>query len=415
MIGDRTVDVIEPAQESQSAKVSDLVPVLQSRPRPRAPVLRIALVVEAAGGGVAVHIADMVRGLRAMGGFEIHLIVPEGARLDADVINEDVVAQCDTFHRLPMQRPIGGSDVVAFARLFGCLREINPHIVHSHSSKAGALARLCIGPWKQIYTPHAVYTLNPYLPRAQRRFYGLIERFLGVLRSDRVIAVSVDEARHLQEVLRIPAKRVETIFNGIPAPALMPRVDARDALGLPRNAVVVGFVGRLDFQKGVDRLARVAQSMLDRKLDQVIFAVIGPGDFVAAAELDAEDIPGNLRVLGPIPQARRYFSAFDIFALPSRYEGFPYVALEAVAASIPIVSTRVSGAAELIDAEQTGLVVPNEDDTSLFAEAVAALVQDPQACEYMSRNCERAARRFSCAAMLERTVDLYERLVMETA
>ena len=415
MMQDRMVDVIEPTQQSQSVKVSEHVPVLQARPHSRTPVLRIALVVEAAGGGVAVHIADMVRGLRAIGGIEIHLIVPQGARLDAAVINEEVVAQCDTFHRLPMHRSIGGSDVVAFAQLFRRLRVINPHIVHSHSSKAGALARLCIGPWKQVYTPHAVYTLNPYLPRAQRRFYGLIERFLGVLRSDRVIAVSVDEARHLQEVLRIPAKRVETIFNGIPAAALMPRVDARAALGLPHDAVVVGFVGRLDFQKGVDRLARIAQSMLDRKLNQVVFAAIGPGDFVAAAGMSAENIPANLRVLGLIPQARRYFSAFDIFALPSRYEGFPYVALEAVAAGIPIVSTRVSGAAELIDAEQSGLAVPNEEDTSLFADAIAALVQDPHAREYMSRNCERAAQRFSCSAMLERTVDLYERLVTEAA
>ena len=415
MMQDSMVDVIEPVQQLQPVNVSAQVPVLQARPHPRTPVLRIALVVEAAGGGVAVHIADMVRGLRAMGGFEIHLIVPQGARLDTAVIDKEVVAQCDTFHRLPMHRSVGSADVVAFAQLFRCLKQIGPHIVHSHSSKAGALARLCIGPWKQVYTPHAVYTLNPYLPQAQRRFYGLIERFLGVMRSDRVIAVSVDEARHLHEVLRIPAKRVETIFNGIPAPALMPRTDARAALGLPQDAIVVGFVGRLDFQKGVDRLARIAQSMLDRKLSQVVFAVIGPGDFVAAADMNAQSIPANLRVLGLIPQARRYFSAFDIFALPSRYEGFPYVALEAVAAGVPIVSTRVSGAAELIDAEQTGLVVPNEDDTNLFADAIAALAQDPQTRESMSRHCERAAQRFSCAAMLERTVDLYECLVTEAA
>ena len=141
---------------------------------------------------------------------------------------------------------------------------------------------------------------------------------------------------------------------------------------------------------------------------------MGPGDFVTASGLSKDSIPTNLRVLGLIPEARRYFSAFDILALPSRYEGFPYVVLEAMAASIPIVSTRVSGAAELIDAQQIGFVVPNEDDATLFAETIAALAQDPMMRGSMSRNCIRAVERFSATAMVERTVDLYKRLLKET-
>ncbi|MBB5409192.1 glycosyltransferase involved in cell wall biosynthesis [Paraburkholderia sp. HC6.4b] len=389
--------------------------VQQTCPNTLKPVLRVALVVEAAGGGVGVHIADMVRGLRSLGGFEIHLVVPLGARFDDVIINENVLAQCNMIHRLPLLRSVGVSDVVAFAQLFRCLQQIKPDIVHSHSSKAGALARLCFGPWKQVYTPHAVYTLNPYLPQAQRRFYGLVEGLLGRFRSGRIIAVSIDEARHLQQVLRIPADRIETIFNGVPAPSLLPRAEARGALGLAPDAVVVGFVGRLDFQKGVDRLVHVARIMLKRGTKNVIFAIIGPGDFVAASGLSEQSIPANLRVLGPTPDARRYFSAFDIFALPSRYEGFPYVVLEAMAASVPIISTRVSGAAELIDAEQIGFVVPNEDDVTLFAEATDALVHDQQMRERMSRNCVRAAERFSAAVMVEKTVDLYKRLIKEVA
>ncbi|WP_345815070.1 glycosyltransferase [Paraburkholderia sp. PREW-6R] len=375
--------------------------------------LRVALVVEAAGGGVAVHIADLIRGLRARGGIEIHLVVPSGDRFDGTIIDESVLAQCDSVHRLPVQRSVGASDTLAFAHLFRCLREIMPDIVHSHSSKAGALARLCLGPWKQVYTPHAVYTLNPYLPRAQRRFYGLIERLLGRFRSDRIIAVSVDEAEHLHQVLRIPADRIATIFNGVPAPSLMPAAAARAALGLPSNAVVVGFVGRLEFQKGVDRLASAARSLLDRGMDDVIFAVIGPGDFMGASGICAQGVPSNIRLLGAVPAARRYFSAFDIFALPSRYEGFPYVVLEAMAARVPIVSTRVSGAAELIGAERMGFVVPNTDDVAAFSDAIGALAQDPSMRESMSLNCERAVERFSTSSMVNQTVDLYKRLIRE--
>jgi glycosyltransferase involved in cell wall biosynthesis len=140
---------------------------------------------------------------------------------------------------------------------------------------------------------------------------------------------------------------------------------------------------------------------------------MGPGDLSVAAGVRREDIPENVRVLGSVPQARSYFSAFDIFALPSRYEGFPYVVLEAMAAHVPIVSTRVSGAAELIEAEQVGFVVPNEDNIAAFTDATITLSQDPALRKLMSRNCERAVRRYSVAAMVDRTVDVYQSLLKE--
>ncbi|MEM5314225.1 glycosyltransferase [Paraburkholderia sp. JHI869] len=412
-----SVDVTEEArpQAARAGRPEDIRPRREARATEAAVgYLRVALVVEAAGGGVAVHIADMVRGLRERGGIEIHLIAPQGDRFDEVLLGDAVLAQCDSVHRLPMRRSVGKSDTVAFAQLFRCLNRLQPDIVHSHSSKAGALARLCFGPWKQVYTPHAVYTLNPYLPAGQRRFYGLIESMLGRMRSDRIIAVSLDEAKHLSETLRIPGARVETIFNGVPKSDALPARDAREALGLPHDPVVVGFVGRLDFQKGVDRLARIARALEERRVDNVIFAVIGPGDFVQAAALDGQPVPSNVRVLGRVSHARRYFSAFDLFALPSRYEGFPYVLLEAMAAQIPVVTTRVSGAGELVDAEQIGFVVSNEDDVTLFVEALATLAADPAMRARMRQNCQRAVERFSISAMVDKTVALYQRVLKET-
>lgn len=265
---------------------------------------RVALVVEAAGGGVAVHLADLINGLHEHGGFEIHLIVPTGARFDATILDDIVIAHCSSFHRVPMRREVGLHDAVGFSQLFRCLARIRPDIVHSHSSKAGVLSRLCIGPWKHVYTPHAVYTLNPCLQGAQRRFYGSIERIFGSLRTDRIIAVSDDEAAHLRDVLKIPQRRIATIFNGVAAPSLMPRQEARKALGLTDEAIVVGFVGRLDFQKGVDRLARVAIAMHEGMGEKVQFVVIGPGNFAMAAGLPTGQIPPNIRIAGLVSDAR---------------------------------------------------------------------------------------------------------------
>ncbi|KVM86168.1 glycosyltransferase family 4 protein [Burkholderia stagnalis] len=377
----------------------------------RAPRLRIALVVEAAGGGVAVHLADLIEGLSATDGVELHLIAPDGPRFDDRILDARVLSRCTSVHRVPLQRAVGWRDALAVAHVHRCLRRIRPDIVHSHSSKAGAIARLCIGPWRQVYTPHAVYTLNPSLTDAQRRFYGTIERWLGRLCTHGIVAVSQDEAQHLQHALGIPSHRVRTIVNGVPPPDTLPRRDARRALGLPDDAIVVGFVGRFDHQKGVDRLVRIARGVYRRCGHAVQFVAIGPGNFSAAAGPDADDLPPTLRVAGAVERASRYFSAFDLFALPSRYEGFPYVCLEAMAARVPIVASRVAGAVELVDAHGIGVIVPNDDDTTQFAHAVVALADDPAQRDRMRANCVTALDRFSAATMVRHTLDFYRALV----
>jgi len=376
----------------------------------RTPHLRVVLVAEAAGGGVAVHLADLIEGLSAHDGIALHLIVPQGRRFDTSILDAGVLARCESVHTVPIARAVGWRDAISVAHVYRLLRRIRPDIVHSHSSKAGAIARVCRGPWRHVYTPHAVYTLNPSLSERQRRFYGAIESLLGRRSTNRIIAVSHDEATHLNEVLGIPAQRIETIVNGVAPPALMTRSQARRALGLADNALVVGFVGRLDHQKGVDRLVRIARGVYRQCGHTVQFVVIGPGDFAAAAGRDADDTTPNLHVVGSLDRASRYFSAFDIFALPSRYEGFPYVCLEAMAAQVPIVASNVAGAAELIQARRIGLVVPNDDDTTDFKHAIVNLAGDAVLRNQMRENCSLAFEHYSVAAMVRRTLDLYRRI-----
>ncbi|HLX01843.1 MAG TPA: glycosyltransferase family 4 protein [Trinickia sp.] len=372
--------------------------------------LRIALLAEAAGGGVAVHLADLIRGFAARG-VDVHLIVPNGRRFDTAILDARVIALCASFHALEMHRGVGWRDAFSFAQVLRSLRRIRPDIIHSHSSKAGALGRLCRGPWQHVYTPHAVYTLNPYLPALQRGLYGTIEALLGRFCSNRIIAVSEHEALHLRRVLRVPHRKIATIPNGVRASPLLSRDVTRRALGVRNDAIVVGFVGRLDFQKGVDRLTRAARQLEHRFADRLQIVVIGPGDFAAAAGIANGDVPRNMRVTGPLVDARRYFSAFDILALPSRYEGFPYVCLEAIAAGVPIAATRVAGAAELIEAQGVGLVVPNDDDTREFEEALATLASDAALRRQMRANCQPAYERFRVEAMVDKTIEVYRQLL----
>lgn len=374
--------------------------------------LRIAMVVEAAGGGVAIHLIDLIAGLRRRSNAEIHLIAPLGARFD-DAIMQDALVHCASVHRLPFRREVGSHDVGAWRALHRLLHRLRPHLVHSHSSKAGALARLCQSTWKQVYTPHAVYTLNPTLSAAKRWLYGGVERWLGNRHTDAIVAVSGDEARHLV-ALGIAAKRIRTIANGVRPLQLLPRTAARSALGVPEHAFVVGFVGRFDFQKGVDRLVRIARALCARYGERLQIVAIGSGDFNRAAGVAAGDMPPNLRVAGRVHDASRYFSAFDLLALPSRYEGFPYVCIEAVAAHVPMVATDVAGASELVDGHHVGLVVNNEDAPEAFAAAVARLADDPALHAQMRQQCMRASEHFTADTMVDRTLAVYRELITES-
>jgi glycosyltransferase involved in cell wall biosynthesis len=377
------------------------------------PPLRIAIVVEAAGGGVARHLVDLIAGLRARHDAEIHLIAPLGDRFDMTMLSK-TVALCASFHRLPFRREVGMRDARSLLLLRRLLRQLQPDIVHSHSSKAGALARLCRGPWKQIYTPHAVYTLNPNLPATQRRFYGGIERWLGNHCSDAVIGVSGDEAEHLRD-LGLASARIRTVANGVTPRGLLQRGAARTELGLREDAFVIGFVGRFDFQKGVDRLVRIARELFQRHGDALQIIAIGSGDFAQAAGAEADNVPSNVRVAGHVDDAYRYFSAFDLLALPSRYEGFPYVCIEAVVAQVPIVATRVAGVTQLIAGYRVGAMVANTDDPAEFAEAVSQFAESPDLRERKRANCERAIEHFTADAMVDRTAAVYQDVLVGNA
>jgi len=383
------------------------------QPVQRRPV-RVALVVEAAGGGVAVHLVDLIDGLAAHGA-QVHLIVPLGERFDASILNADVLARCSSVTRVPMQRSVSWRDLVSFVHVFRALTRIQPDVVHAHSSKAGVLARLCFGAWRQVYTPHAVYTLNPYLRLGARRFYGSIEGLLGRTCSERIIAVSADEARHLHDTLKIPRERISTIYNGVPAFAMLPRDAARDMLGLAPDAFVVGVVGRLEFQKGIDRLVQLAARIERRVGTRVQFALIGSGDIEQAAGVAANELPANVRFAGRVVDARRCFGAFDVFALPSRYEGFPYVYLEAMAAGLPIVTTAVAGADALVAQERIGVVVANDDALHEFEQALLTLLDDAALRSRMTANCARAVERYSAHRMVASTLDVYHEVIEEAA
>ncbi|WP_052091307.1 glycosyltransferase family 4 protein [Modestobacter caceresii] len=236
--------------------------------------------------------------------------------------------------------------------------------------------------------------------------------FRAIAPVDRLIAVS-EGVRLTHERIGVPAERLVTVPNGIvprgPGPG---RQAARAALGLDPDALVVMNVGRLLAQKG-QRYLVAALPALAARFPRLEVVIVGDGHLSGdlarqAAELG---VAGSLHLLGHRSDARMLLDAADVFALPSRQEGLPLAALEAMDAGLPVVATDVIGTAEVVAHGVTGTLVPPQDPPAL-ARALGDLLADPE----LRRRYARAGRRryveqFTARRMAEETLGVYEQVL----
>ncbi|NMG00635.1 glycosyltransferase [Aromatoleum toluolicum] len=172
-----------------------------------------------------------------------------------------------------------------------------------------------------------------------------------------------------------PADRIETLHNRIDVDAVraevLPREAARELLDLPRDAFVVGNVGRLHPDKDQATLLRGFARALPELPGDALLAILGTGRLEASLRKLAGElgIAERVRFLGQVPNARRAFSAFDVFALSSDHEPFGMVLLEAMAARVPVIATDCGGAPEVVG--DAGTLFPLGDAEALARGLVA--------------------------------------------
>jgi glycosyltransferase involved in cell wall biosynthesis len=302
------------------------------------------------------------------------------------------------FVSLEMRRSVGPHDIGAAAKLRAILRRERFDVVHSHSSKAGALARLAgiAGRSAQVYSPHGFVTMAGDASPV----YRPIERVLGLF-CDAIVAVSRKEKDHAL-TLGIADSKVVVVANGIQEELI---ADAA-ALPLASARFTVGFVGRFCDQKD-PVLAIEAFGHLHEAFPQSRLVMIGGGeqeDEVRAkvAELglgDSVELPGACAALPLYPQ-------FDALLCSSRFEGMALTFLEALAHGVPIVSTDVGGVDELVDPGETGFV-GERTATSLGGHLRTVAALDPAERLALREGALAKARAYSAQAMFDRTAALY--------
>ena len=230
--------------------------------------------------------------------------------------------------------------------------------------------------------------------------------------ADRCIVVSDALKKFCAEKFSIPEDKIVVIRNGIAfkKPGAE-RVSLAD-LAVNSSGPVLGAIGRLHREKGIDLLLR-AFHHLASEFPGLALVIIGDGpekdNLVALAE--KLRIRDRVSFTGFLPEPERFLPLFSVFALPSRIEAMPVVLMQAMAAGRAIVATRVGAVAELIDDSQSGLLVPSEDE-SLMTRAISQILRDPDLASKLGASARsKAEREFSLDKMNASYEKLYADLL----
>lgn len=358
-------------------------------------------------GGPALQIAGLMRGLDP-DRFDHRLVSGSVEPDEADYV--DLCAPGLPVRRLPhlgrSVRP--GDDARALAHLTSAMREFRPHILHTHTAKAGLLGRLAAVAARvpvRVHTFHG-HLLHGYFSASKTRLIIRTERTLA-RRTDHLVAVS-EQVRDDLLAARVghPGK-YHVVPPGAALGPLPDRAAARRDLGLPPDGPVLAYVGRITRIKRPDRLVQVFR-LVRASFPDTTLVVCGDGDLrgeftACAAEAGVSD---GVVMLGWRRDVADVYAAADLVLLTSDNEGLPVSLIEAGLAGVPCVATRVGGVPEVVEDGVTGLLAP--PGVQVLATQVVRLLGDDALRRRMGPHSRSLAeRRFGTARLVRDIDDLY--------
>jgi glycosyltransferase involved in cell wall biosynthesis len=335
--------------------------------------MNILQVVESCGAGVGRHVRGLCEGLVAAG----HRVTVAYAPYRADAAFRQFIATQRNhidFVPLKLRREISPrSDLASLAQLRRSIKHKGPFdVIHGHSSKGGAIARLAgrLSGIPTVYTPHSLIMSSSEISGAKRTAYTLVERILGACATSKMIAVSEDERDFILRLRLVPNKRVALIYNGIDDQtfAYFSGLSGGHHRATDERPLTFGSIMRFSAQKAPGHLLE-AFVQLARRLPQVPLRLVVAGDGELLAEVkgqaQASGMGDKISLLGWRTDVATVLHGYDVFVLPSLYEGLSYVILEAMAAGLPIVSTDVFGTKETAAQVLGNVIVPAGDPAAL--------------------------------------------------
>jgi len=294
-------------------------------------------------------------------------------------------------------------------RLAYKFREYNADAVHTHLIHAdlhGIIAAKCAGVGHIFLTGHNDDRFRRRLPirLVQGWLWRQVDAGITISEALRQFVINVEFA---------PPDRVHTVHYGLDAASVQAAPDARarlcQELGLPTHAPLVGSVCRLIEQKGLTYAIRAFWQIAEQAGD-AHYVIAGDGPLRPALQQEAKGFGIDRRVhfLGWRDDPIDLLAAFDVLLIPSLWEGFGLIALEAMAASTPIIASRVSALPEIVEHGVTGYLVPPADPMAL-AENLLDVIRNPDQARQMGINGRRRLEsEFSAERMVDSTLKVYQ-------
>ena len=394
------------AGETWETKSKQLAAVMDDRPTASAPVVLHVRTVCGTGGGPDKTIVRSARHVDGeayrVAGAYIH---PKG---DAGIENIEHNAEREGLELFTIgeRGPLDPRTVLRLGRLAD---ELNVGVWHGHDYKSDLIGLLL----RRRRQMKVVTTVHGWTDESLRmRVYRWAhERFLR--RMDHVIAVSPAIAERCRAV-GVAEDRLSVIGNAI-EPEEYARVtsieDAKVAARLPVGSPVIGVVGRLSVEKGVDRLIEALPELMRTAADLRVL-VVGDGPQWGAIEAAARErgVRHAIRFVGWREPIQPWLEAMDLLVLPSRTEGMPNVVLEAMAMGVAVAATDVGGVGELIEYDSTGVLLG--EDAQEWAEALTALLSDAEKRRELAEAARaRVVERFTFAQRTQKVLEVYDMVI----
>ncbi|MFO7768240.1 MAG: glycosyltransferase [bacterium] len=382
------------------------------------PVLHVVTRLEA--GGVPLSLLPLLEGLHERG-LEVELATGLTEPPARDML--DAARTLDIpLHVVPslVRDPHPLKDLTALFTLRRIMLRGGHRVVHTHTSKGGFIGRLAgvlAGVPVRVYSPHGTI-LEGYFTGWKRRLFTALER-RAARWTHAIVGLTPEESRsYLEAGIGEPSQHVQIPVSIDPAPYRSPpeerRQEGRRKRGIGEDEVVIVNVGRLVPVKDQATLLH-ALALLPGGLDwSCWFIGDGPDRDVLETLSEQLGVGGRVRFLGHREDVPDLLPLADIFALTSVNEGFGRVILEAFAAHLAVIATRVGGVPTVVEEGRAGMLVPPKDPEALAAR-LRDLIRDREARERLVREGEHLLDRYSRERVVSDHIALYRRLSDERA
>jgi len=289
------------------------------------------------------------------------------------------------------------------------VNKMHIRILHSHNYKSNFYARMALSD----KTVRWVVTNHGRRAGPKLLFYNLLD-LLIVRQADRLIAVSEDIVRKMK-LAGIGGEKIRLIENGIDLDRFTGNGSAsrtKESLGIKKEAIVIGTVGSLTREKGHAYLLDAVPKVIE-KFPGGVFLIVGDGTERESLErmVDKLKIRNKAIFTGIRRDIPEILSMLDVFVLPSLNEGLPMALLEAQAARVPTIATRVGAIPHVIEDGTTGILIPPKDSQAI-AQAIMVVLSDKKfASEIAQKGFERVRDNFSSKKMGDKYLSIYKELI----